>query len=147
MTLVKLNRRPFDRNLSSMVDDLFSELPAVFGTTTPDQWKRNVPVNIVETEKSYLLDVVAPGFDKADFKVNLEQNVLTIAAEKKEEAKQENSKQIRREYSFRSFKRSFALDEKINAAGIEAKYVNGILTLNLPKKEIVKPAAQEINIQ
>ncbi|MBO9658830.1 MAG: Hsp20/alpha crystallin family protein, partial [Chitinophagaceae bacterium] len=72
---------------------------------------------------------------------------------KKEEVKEnaENTekanKQIRREYSFRSFKRSFTLDEKIDAAGIEAKYNNGVLTLNLPKREVVKASAQQINIQ
>ena len=91
--------------------------------------------------------MVAPGFEKADFKINLDQNVLTISGEKKEEVKDESKKQIRKEYSNRSFKRSFTLDEKIEASGIEATYVNGVLTLNLPKKEIVKPAAQEINIK
>lgn len=54
---------------------------------------------------------------------------------------------MRKEYSFRSFKRSFTLDEKIDATNIEAKYVNGVLTLNLPKKAPVKTSAQEINIQ
>jgi len=91
--------------------------------------------------------VVAPGFEKTDFKVNLEQNVLTVSAEKKEEGKEENKKQIRKEYNYKSFKRSFTIDEKIDAAGIEAQYVNGILTLNLPKKEIVKESAKEINIR
>jgi HSP20 family protein len=61
--------------------------------------------------------------------------------------KNEGEKEIRREYSYRSFKRSFTLDEKIDAAGIDAKYVNGVLTLNLPKKEEVKSASKDINIQ
>jgi HSP20 family protein len=105
------------------------------------------PVNIKETEKNYSVDVAAPGFDKADFKVSLDQNILTISAEKKNEVKNEGEKEIRREYSLRSFKRSFTLDEKIDAAAIEAKYVNGVLTLNLPKKEEVKSASKEISIQ
>ncbi|MEI2737455.1 MAG: Hsp20/alpha crystallin family protein [Chitinophagaceae bacterium] len=107
----------------------------------------SVPVNVKETEKGYLLEVVAPGFEKADFKVNLNQNLLTISAEKKEELKEEKEKQIRREYSYRSFKRSFTLDEKIDATNIEASYVNGVLTLNLPKKEEVKASATEIVIK
>ena len=90
---------------------------------------------------------MAPGFEKTDFKVNIDQDILTISAEKQEETKNENDKQIRKEYSYRSFKRSFTLDEKIDASGIEAKYVNGVLTLNLPKKEQVKASAQEITIQ
>ncbi len=146
MTMVKFNRKPFERNLNSFVEDFFTEFPSLFGNEAATQWKGYAPVNITENEKGYSLDVVAPGFEKTDFKVNLDQNTLTVSAEKKDELKQENNKHIRREYSYRSFKRSFTLDEKIDAAGIEAKYVNGVLTLNLPKKEIVKPAAQEINI-
>ena len=73
--------------------------------------------------------------------------VLLFTKLGKEETKNENDKQIRREYSYRSFKRSFTLDEKIDASGIEAKYVNCVLTLNLPKKEVVKASAQEITIQ
>lgn len=147
MTHVKFGRQPFEKSFNSLVDELFTELPVLFKNEAQPQWKGFVPVNIVETEKNYSLDIVAPGFEKTDFKINLEQNVLTISVEKKEEQKQENGKHIRREYNFKSFKRSFTLDEKIDATGIDAQYVNGVLTLNLPKKEIVKPAAQEINIK
>ncbi|HEX7904711.1 MAG TPA: Hsp20/alpha crystallin family protein [Chitinophagaceae bacterium] len=148
MTQVKFNRRPFEGSFNSFVDDLFTELPALFKNDIQQpQWKGFVPVNIVENEKGYSLEVIAPGFEKTDFKVNLEQNVLTVSAEKKEEVKEENKKQIRREYNYKSFKRSFTIDEKIDAAGIEAQYVNGVLTLNLPKKEIVKESAKEINIR
>ncbi len=73
--------------------------------------------------------------------------MLTISAEKKNEVKDENEKQIRSEYSYRSFNRSFTLDEKIDAEKIEAKYLNGVLTLNLPKKAEVKASAKEISIQ
>jgi HSP20 family protein len=91
--------------------------------------------------------VVAPGFEKTDFKINLDKDVLTISAEKREGEKNEPGKEIRKEYSFRSFKRSFTLDEKIDGNAIEAKYVNGVLTLNLPKKEEVKTASKDISIQ
>ncbi len=73
--------------------------------------------------------------------------MLTISAEKKEEVKEENQKQIRREYNYNSFKRSFTIDEKIDATNIEASYNNGVLTLNLPKKEEVKVSATEITIK
>ena len=148
MTQVKFSRRPFEGSFNSFVDNLFTELPALLKNDIQQpQWKGVVPVNILENEKDYSLEVVAPGFEKTDFKVNLEQNVLTVSAEKKEEGKEENKKQIRKEYNYKSFKRSFTIDEKIDAAGIEAQYVNGILTLNLPKKEIVKESAKEINIR
>ncbi len=147
MTLVKFNRRPFDRTFNNLVDDFFSDLPVFNGGDFKREWKGLVPVNVTENEKSYNLEVVAPGFEKDDFKVTVDDQILTIAAEKKNETTEEKNKQIRKEYNYRSFKRSFTLDEKTDAAGIDAKYVNGVLTLNLPKKEEVKTAAHQISIQ
>jgi HSP20 family protein len=151
MTHVKFIRSPFEKSFNNLIDDLFSELP-VINRNNGNQWNGFVPVNIQETDKTYSIEVVAPGFEKTDFKVNVEQDTLTISAEKKDDPdshreKDENKKQIRKEYSYRSFKRSFTLDEKIDANGIEAKYVNGVLTLNLPKKVEVKTPAHEIAIQ
>ena len=147
MTNVKLIRKPFASSFNSFVDDFFTDLPVLFKNVNNKEAQGFVPVNVKETEKSYQLEVVAPGFDKADFKVNLDQNLLTIEAEKKDEIKEENEKHIRREYSYRSFKRSFTIDEKIDATNIDASYINGVLTLNLPKKEIVKASATEIAIK
>jgi HSP20 family protein len=152
MTQVKFSRRPFETNFNNLVNDLFADVPVLFKNGSQSQWKGFAPVNIKENDKSYILDVVAPGFEKADFKVNLDQNILTISVEKKNEVKEDsdsyrNEKQISKEYSYQAFKRSFTLDEKIDAAGIDAKYVNGVLTLNLPKKEEVKTASKEISIQ
>ena len=148
MTQVKFQRRPFETSLNNLVDDLFSEMPVLFKNGNPQsKWHGFAPVNIKETDKNYSIDVIAPGFEKTDFSVNLDQDILTISAEKKEEKKNDGEKEIRKEYSYRSFKRSFTLDEKIDGAAIEAKYVNGILTLNLPKKEEVKTASKVISIQ
>ena len=148
MTHVKFNRKPFERNLNILFEDLFADMPELFkndfNQTIRDGF---APVNVKEYEKNYSIEVIAPGFEKADFKVNVDQNILTISVERKDEKKDESEKQIRREYSYRSFKRSFTLDEKIDAANIDAKYVNGVLTLNLPKKETVKPSVTEISIQ
>ena len=93
------------------------------------------------------MEVVAPGFEKADFKISVDQGLLTISAEKKDEVKEESPKNIRREYSISSFKRSFTLDEKIDATNIAASYINGVLTLNLPKKVEVKAPVTEIVIK
>lgn len=148
MTHVKFNNRPFDRTFSNMVDELFNGLPVVFNEGYNSLTKQgHVPVNIKELPNSYTVDVVAPGFEKTDFKVNLEGNLLTISGEKKTEEKSETEKQIRKEYSYRSFKRSFTIDEKIDATGIEASYVNGVLQLNLPKKTEVREAAKDIVIK
>jgi HSP20 family protein len=148
MTLVRFNNKPAVRGFSNLVDDFFNDFPALVNDEfSKVVGKRVAPVNIRENKDSYEMDVVAPGFEKNDFSINLENNLLTISAEKKNETKDENEKQIRREYQYQSFKRSFTLDEKIDAAGIDAKYLNGVLTLNLPKREEVKQSAKEIVIK
>ena len=154
MTNVNFASKPFEGSFNTFVDDLFTELPILFKNdfNKPER-KGFVPVNVKETENSYQLDVVAPGFEKTDFKINLDQQLLTISVEKKEEMKEtaigttSQEKHIRREYNFRSFKRSFTIDEKIDATKITASYINGIMTLNLPKKEVVKASPTEIVIK
>ncbi len=147
MTLVKFNNRPYTAPFNTLVDDLFAEWPGFFkpGFNNSER-KFGIPVNVKETEKSYQLEVVAPGFEKTDFNISLDNNLLTISAEEKKET-EANGKEIRREYSFRSFKRSFTLDDKIDATNIEASYINGVLTLNLPRKVEVKPEAKAIAIK
>lgn len=107
----------------------------------------SVPVNILETEKSYELHVVAPGLKKEDFKLGIEKNILTISFEHKDENKdQKDAKWIRSEYRIRSFKRSFTLNEKVDANAISAKYADGVLVIALPKKENAAPETQEIPV-
>ncbi len=148
MTLVKFNQKPFEKTFNSLFEDLFQHFP-VNGNNrdlNPGNFSY-VPVNINETNDAYQLEVVAPGFDKADFKINVDQTILTISAEKKAVEKNENEKKVRKEYSYKSFNRSFTLDEKINSADIQAKYDNGILYITLPKKEEVKVSPKEISVQ
>ncbi len=148
MTNVKFNSRPFERTLSSLVDDFITEMPAILKTEVKSpELKGHAPVNIIEKENEYEIDVVAPGFDKTDFKINLDKNLLTISAEKTREEAVENEKSIRKEFHFRSFKRSFTIDEKIDTEKIEAKYVNGILKVTLARKEEAKSASKDIEIQ
>lgn len=148
MLNVNFKQRPFDGSINNLVDELFSEFPVLFKNDfNKTEGKGSVPVNVKETANSYELEVIAPGFDKSDFKINLEDTLLTISAERKVEQKKETDKQIRNEFSYQSFKRSFTVDEKIDATKIDAAYVNGVLILNLPKKEIVKASAKEIIIK
>jgi HSP20 family protein len=148
MTHSKFQSRNFDRNFDNMVDELFNGLPVVLNDGYNFLTKQgHVPVNIKEVENGYSLEVIAPGFEKSDFKVNVDSNVLTVSAEKKTEENRQTEKQIRKEYSYRSFKRSFTIDDKIDATAIEASYVNGVLTLNLPKKAEVREAAKDIIIK
>lgn len=146
MTFVKVNNR-LNKSFDGLMNELFNELPVNFGKTMREDVLHFPPVNIIEKADHYHIQLAAPGLEKTDFNVKLDGNVLTISAEKKEEQKVETDKVIRREFSNKSFNRSFTLDEKIDAANISAKYENGVLKLDLPKKEEVKNAAKEIVIQ
>ncbi len=146
MTLVKVNN-PIAKSFDGLMNELFNEIPANFGKTLRQDVLGFPPVNIVEKAGAYHLELAAPGLDKADFVLKLDNNLLTISAEKKETTAVETDKVVRREFSQKSFKRSFTLDEKIDAAAITAKYENGILLVELPKKEEVKQTATQITIQ
>jgi HSP20 family protein len=98
-------------------------------------------VNIKETEKSYEVEMAAPGMKKEDFKIELDNNVLTISSEKSEESQEGNGneKYSRREFSYQSFQRSFSLPkEVVDEDKIEAHYREGVLQLSIPKKEKAK---------
>ncbi len=146
MTLVK-TQHPFAKSFDGLMNEIFNELPTAFGKSLREDVLHSPPVNIVEKTNSYHIQLNAPGFDKADFSVKLDAAILTISADKKEEVKDETAKSIRKEFTLKTFKRSFTVDEKIDVTNIAAKYENGILTIELPKKEEAKVAAKEIAIQ
>lgn len=100
--------------------------------------------NINETEKEYKIELAAPGLDKKDFKVAVDNGVLYVSSEKEEDRQEEDKNYTRREYSYNSFRRSFSLPENCISDKIKAQYENGILNLILPKKEvtIMKPASE-----
>ncbi|RYY50180.1 MAG: Hsp20/alpha crystallin family protein [Chitinophagaceae bacterium] len=145
MTL-KVNNN-FSRSIDGMMKDLFNEFPSTASRTFREDVLNFPPVNIVEKAEAYLVELLVPGYDKADFNVKLDDKILTISTEKKEATLAEGQKMIRKEFTYKSFKRSFTLDDKINADNISAKYENGILKLELPKKEDQKAAAKDISIQ
>jgi HSP20 family protein len=147
MTLVRFKNKP-EKSFNNFMDDFFSTMPSLFRDDFAVPGSRGfVPVNVKENEQEYILEVIAPGLEKEDFKINLEQNILTVSAEKKAEPENATEKEIRKEYKYQSFKRSFTVDENIDAENISAKYVNGVLTLNLRKKAEVKEAAKQITVQ
>lgn len=106
----------------------------------------NVPaVNVVEHNDGFRIEVAAPGLKKEDFKLNLNHNNLTISAyqENKTEEK-ENEKYTRREFSYSSFQRTFMLPNSVEADQIKAHYTEGVLAIEIPKREDakVKPPRQ-----
>jgi HSP20 family protein len=141
MTTVKFNQPSF-KTLDLFLDNLLSDLPVANHNSI------NFPaVNIIESKDDYQLEFNVPGRNKEDFKITVDKNILTVSFEKKEENKDENKQFIKREFVLQSFKRSFTLDEKINADDINAKYENGILSLTLPKIEEVKVLPKEIAVK
>ncbi len=104
-------------------------------------------VNIIENTKDFKIELAAPGLEKKDFKVAVDNGMLTISAEKKEETKEENENFTRREFSYNSFCRSLRLPDNCLPDKIEAKYENGLLRLTLPKRDLgISKAVKEIKV-
>lgn len=97
-------------------------------------------VNIKDEDEKFVLEMAAPGLSKDDFKMELKEEILSISFKKEEEKKEDvKEKYTRKEFSRCSFRRSFSLPEIADADNISAEYVNGILTVVIPKKEEAKP--------
>lgn len=104
-------------------------------------------VNISETEKNYLIEILVPGFEKSEIKVSVDKNELTIASLDNKEQNIENKlNYLRHEYQKQAFSRSFLLPEHVETDKIEALHQNGILSISLPKKAKVEIPVQEIEI-
>ncbi len=130
---------------TNVFDELFNVFPNNFGNSIPSGYP-TAAVNIHETTDAFHLELNAPGRSKEDFTIQVDKGLLTISYEKKEGSEEKSYKTIRKEFTYKSFKRSFSIDEQINADGIQARYENGVLKLFLPKKEEVKNAPKQIAI-
>ena len=136
MSLVRFtNQVPsvFDRIFEG---DIFERLNRNFSqtnTTLPS-------VNIKENANEFKVELAVPGFNKDDFKLKLNQDLLTISSEKKVESEtNEGERFTKREFSYQSFSRSFTLPLTADSERIQANYDNGILVVRIPKKEESKP--------
>jgi HSP20 family protein len=146
MTLLKVNGAPVKKTYSSFLDDWFNEWTSFGRDDEAIQWK-TVPVNIHETKDAYHLELSSPGLKKEDLKINVENDVLTISYEQKEETKSEDYKTVRREFKQQSFRRSFTLNDKIDSGNIQGRYEDGILKLYIPKKAEAQAVSKKIEIQ
>lgn len=148
MTLIRTNRDYYP-SLNRFFEDFFN--------TELGDWKRQnyagnnstLPkVNILEDENGYTVEMAAPGMEKSDFQVQLDQNLMTISSEKKVDDRQNRGNYTKREFAYESFTRSFTLPESADGGKISARYENGILTVSIPKKEEAKPKpVKSINIK
>ncbi|WP_029035021.1 Hsp20/alpha crystallin family protein [Salinimicrobium terrae] len=143
MNLVKRNA---DNWLPSIFDDMF-KTDWDNGNAGMNRIGTSVPaVNIAESDEAFKLELAAPGMTKKDFNLELDNGVLTISAEeKKENEKKDNGGRFtRREFSYSSFKRAFSLPETVDADKISAQYKEGVLVINLPKREDAKVQAKRM---
>jgi len=144
MSLMKRNNGgllPF-RNL---LTDFFNADDLTFDRLWNREWSMPA-VNIAETDKTFELELAAPGMRKNDFKVKIENGMLNISAEREEEKKENQKNYTRREYSYNSFNRSFTLPENVKEEDIKAHYEDGVLKLTLAKKVVTVSKAKEIAV-
>lgn len=144
MSLVKYRT---NNRTNGFVNPFFDDLFLKSMMDMPVQKRSSVPANISEDEKAFYLDLQIPGWKKEEVSIELNENLMSISANK-EESKEENAARFtRKEFSSKSFKRSFTLPEDIDQENIKASFEDGILSIHLPKlakKEA--SAARRINI-
>lgn len=148
---IGLARRPADslfalRRLNSMLDDAFANWPALGenGSVT-SAW---VPaVDITENKEVVRITTELPGVRPEDVKLSVENSILTIRGEKRSTHEEKTDRMHRYERQYGSFERTFALPSTVDVDRIEARYDNGVLTVELPKVEKAKPKQIEIRAQ
>ncbi|MCH2488785.1 MAG: Hsp20/alpha crystallin family protein [Flavobacteriales bacterium] len=123
---------------SSWIDEMFNnDLPSVFKTNFNAGF--SLPkVNISETDDAFTVALAAPGMKKDDFKIEIDNQVLSISSEMEQNEETESDNFTRREFGYSSFQRSFTLPESVDSEKATASYEDGILKLELPKKEEAK---------
>lgn len=135
----------FPTTINQLLNEVFStDFNQYFGDHV--QTGLRPKVNIFETDTAYELSLLAPGHSKEQFQVTTKDGLLTISYEQKEDSEKTEGKWIKKEFGVKSFQRSFTLNEKIDTEQIVAAYDAGILTITLPKKELLKvsPIAIEV---
>ncbi len=140
MTVVRRNT-PF---FPDWLDDFFS------GEVNPLAKTRVLtvpPVNVFETDTAYKIELAAPNLEKKDININLENDILTISAEKEEDNVTEKGQYTKREFNYFNFSRSFTLPEIADKDKIEAKSANGVLTITINKKEDITKKPKQIEIK
>lgn len=145
MTLVKFSNGNRGTSLNPWMGDVFDNF--FNDTFFSDRMVSRVPaVNISESEGNYHIELAAPGLTKEDFKISLDKNVLSISADQESEQKEDKKNYSRREYSYQSFVRSFNLPDSVDQSKIQASYDNGILKIDVAKREEAKYQTREIEI-
>lgn len=137
--LVRWN--PYRLNIFDEFDRLFESLPM---QATNTSW--GVAIDVMETDDHYMVKASVPGLSADDLDLTIEDNVLTLRGEVKEDETTENGQYHVRERRYGTFSRRVRFPVAVNADSVEATYENGILTLSVPKAEEVKPRKIEVKV-
>jgi HSP20 family protein len=127
-----------ENSMSSMLNDMMGFNQGA----SPSSWAPNV--DIAENEDSYQIHAELPGVAEDEVTVTLNNNVLTLSGEKKQEVKEENEKFVRVERTYGKFERRFSLPSNIMADKVDANYKEGVLTITVPKAEEAKSRSIKI---
>jgi len=136
MKLMKYNPFGVSKSFDNFFPDNFWTNISDFAGS--DFFLSNPSTNVTETADSFKIELAAPGLDKEDFQINIENDNLTIEANKESKTEEKDEQFMRREFNYASFKRSFHLPDSVDTEGIKAAYKNGVLNLTLPKKDEAK---------
>jgi HSP20 family protein len=134
MGMLLKRRDAFPSVFGNLFEDFFRDdvlLPAMVGNSVP-------AVNISEEKDKYQIEVAVPGMEKKDFKLDLDNNILTISCEKETQESKKEQKYTRKEFSFTSFQRSFTLPEGVDIEKVDAAYKDGLLVVHLPKTSVAQ---------
>ena len=134
-------------SMMNLFDDLFyGDLPTVFSSNFNDGI--SMPkVNIRELNDNFIIEMAVPGMKKSDFELNLDNNTLSVSAKSETRGNTEENGYTRKEFSYSTFNRDFTLPETVDDSKIDAKYKDGILEINLAKKDEAKQKpSRTINI-
>ena len=124
-------------SITNILDEVFNN--EVFGINNIEKnFKKWPAVNILENENEFIINMAAPGLTKEDFKIELNEDILTISTDISKEEKESSIKFTIQEFSYNKFSRSFNIPEDLDVDNISAKYENGLLNIFIPKMEIVE---------
>ena len=136
---------PFDKMFDTLVENNFPEVVQQVGVK-PYQGTAYPKVNVYEYDDKVGIVAEIPGLSKGQLKVDVEDNVLTISGDKHSVWDDAKAKVLRRELKQSSFKRSFTLGELLDGGDISANFKDGVLSIEIPKVEPVKPKKHSIKI-
>lgn len=137
MKRIALNHSPF----LHLFDDNFNN------TKRATNFLTKVPaVNILENEESFSVELAAPSYEKSDFNIEIDKDILTVSTEKSSSTEEEKDKYSLREFAYSAFSRSFTLPKNIKKDEISASYEGGVLRLSIPKAEEIKPKTLKVEV-